>query len=266
MSIESYERGSDFLSILTQSQRKQGLASLFHFILGPLTDRIALVIKRERRGRNVLEEGALGGRDFRIDSPLSDPVKKFLAAGVPREETRPKGAGGEKLSKLWRCPSGDYRFPYRARSSPFGALYAGPYGGKAYINSALTALRRSFVPICSTRRTQDDLAQSIDWTGWQGERRRGKMGVEDGEATLFSPSLSVSLFHCQFPLRIDLCPALRRSIKSCLLASFSFLSTFFRVFTIVFCLLLTSRGAEANGSRVVMECVDKFAQRKQIKL
>lgn len=46
---------------------------------------------------------------------------------------------------------GDYRFPYRARSSLFGALYAGPYGRKAYINSALTALRRSFVPICSTR-------------------------------------------------------------------------------------------------------------------
>lgn len=164
---------------------------------------------------------------YTVGPPLLDPVKKVPRCGGSAGGDATKGSRGKKLSKLWRCPSDDYRFPYRARSSPFGALYAGPYGGKAYINSALTALRRSFVPICSTRRTQDDLAQSIGWTGWHfgREKEEKNRGGGRGEATLFSSSLSVSPFHCQLPLRIDLCPALCRSIKSSLLVSFSFLSS-----------------------------------------
>lgn len=110
--------------------------------------------------------------------------------------------GGEALGAL---ASGNYRFPYRARSSSFGVYYAEPYGGKAYINSALTALRRSFVPICSTRLAQP---RGVDRVA---KRRRG---IVSG-ATLLSFALRVSFsLSILLPSRIDLCPALRRSIKS----------------------------------------------------
>jgi len=80
-----------------------------------------------------------------------------------------KGEGA--LETLAVPESGDYRFPYRARSSLFVALYAGPYGRKAYINSALTALRRSFVPICSTR-----LLRSREKCGKKEEEEGGNGG------------------------------------------------------------------------------------------
>jgi hypothetical protein len=88
-------------------------------------------------------------------------------------------------SEPWRYPCGDYRFPYRARSSPFGALYAGPYGGKAYIKAALTALRRSFVPICSTRLSHS--REGVDRVTAVEEEEEEE--EEDREERLFSWSL-----------------------------------------------------------------------------
>lgn len=139
-------------------------------------------------------------------------LKKFLAAGVPREKMRPenerssRNPGGARAATIG--------FPIGSAHLPSGPS-TGPYGGKAYINSALTALRRSFVPICSTR-----LAHSCEGEGKGAVRRWGRGGrgrrTKGVEGRLSSPPLSVSLFHCHFPLplRLDLCPALRRPIKS----------------------------------------------------
>lgn len=75
--------------------------------------------------------------------PLSDPVKKVPRRGGPG----PRGPG---IKGALESTASDYRFPYRGWSSRFDRLH-GALREKRVYKLALTALRRSFVPICSTR-------------------------------------------------------------------------------------------------------------------
>lgn len=129
---------------------------------------------------------------------------------------------GEALETLAQCPSGDYRFPYRVRSSPFRTLY-GALRWKGVYKLDLNC----FTTIVCTDLFDKTRAQLRGGRqGWVKEdkeggrrrrRRRNRRKTKGVEGRLSSSSFSsTSLFHCQFSLlsRIDLCPAFRRPIKS----------------------------------------------------
>lgn len=177
--------------------------------------------RTETKTRASNKKGQRFGETFGRDAtsvcsvdPLSDPVKKVPRCGGPVRGDAAKGWTEKKVSKLWRCPeSGRLSV---SLSHPLislrGSLYAGPYGRRAYINSALTALRRSFVPICSTRLAQSKGVNNV-------ARRRRIRRWRKGDSPLFA--LLAFLFHCQFANRFVSCSSSSHKVSSSRLLLFS---------------------------------------------
>lgn len=177
---------------------------------------------------------------------------------------------GEALETLAQCPSGDYRFPYRVRSSPFRTLY-GALRWKGVYKLDLNC----FTTIVCTDLFDKTRAQLRGGRqGWVKEDKEEKEEEEEEQEKDKGGGRTAFLFFVllHFSLSLSVLSSFANRFVSCLSSSHkvsfffaSFCSSSLRAysyspFPAAFRFLLTLRRRRA-GTHIVTRRVDKFAQR-----